>query len=398
VDTAVRDTAEPVDTAAESVDTDAEPVDTAGVDTEVADSDAPVGTDTASDTAAPWPDTGDTWVSAVDTGDEPGVHTADTGSVPEEICNGLDDDGDGEIDEDPVDGQWYYEDLDGDGFGDTSTRVRACSPPPDHVRLPDDCDDTDPLVSPLSPDVFNGIDDDCDGQIDEADVAFVAAWQCIQDPGRAAETALEAQFVADFLADLDLTMIRIDALPGSSVPAGTDLSDYSLVLYTKCGWSWAAHNQGDVDALTVGVDGGAALFMFGDDMAYRMSNVVDAEPLVMLNSTSQNGTGSAHNSLLLFDTSATHPAYAGPYGTPVDYSYAWDMDEATQAVPAAQVLATHGTFGTPVFLAWEGPFTGRRQATLLTSVYNANHGSPGSLARVNAEIVFKNTVTWLLRL
>jgi hypothetical protein len=61
------------------------------------------------------------------------------------------------------------------------------------------------------------------------------------------------------------------------------------------------------------------------------------------------------------------------------------------------VLATHGVFGTPAFVVWQGP-TSARSATILSSIYQANHGSPGSAARVNAEIVFKNVVTWLLRL
>lgn len=40
----------------------------------------------------------------------------------------------------------------------------------------------------------------------------------------------------------------------------------------------------------------------------------------------------------------------------------------------------------------------RSRLPMTSSIYQANHGSPGSAARVNAEIVFKHVVTWLLRL
>lgn len=62
-----------------------------------------------------------------------------------EICNGIDDDCDGLIDDADPD-----MDLDGDGYG-------ACV---------DDCDDMDPAVHPGASEVCNGTDDDCDGVID----------------------------------------------------------------------------------------------------------------------------------------------------------------------------------------------------------------------------------------
>ncbi|MFO0761324.1 MAG: right-handed parallel beta-helix repeat-containing protein [Byssovorax sp.] len=66
-----------------------------------------------------------------------------------ERCNGVDDDGDGQIDE--------GFDMDGDG-------VSTCPPLGGAV----DCNDQDPLVSPLAIErCDNGVDDDCDGAIDE---------------------------------------------------------------------------------------------------------------------------------------------------------------------------------------------------------------------------------------
>ncbi|MDP6582999.1 MAG: putative metal-binding motif-containing protein, partial [Vicinamibacterales bacterium] len=61
-----------------------------------------------------------------------------------ELCNGFDDDCDGDVDEDDaLDALTWYEDADGDGFGDPAAVTAACDPPPDHVDLPGDCDDGD---------------------------------------------------------------------------------------------------------------------------------------------------------------------------------------------------------------------------------------------------------------
>ncbi|GMV41964.1 MAG: hypothetical protein AMXMBFR64_36800 [Myxococcales bacterium] len=73
-----------------------------------------------------------------------------------EVCNGLDDDCDGEVDEGSPDldkdGVADCADLDDDGDGD-----------PDET----DCAPGDPTKGPTQPDVCNGEDDDCDGLVDE---------------------------------------------------------------------------------------------------------------------------------------------------------------------------------------------------------------------------------------
>ena len=82
-----------------------------------------------------------------------------------EVCNGIDDDCDGQIDEGVQ--TTYYEDTDGDGFGDAGSTTQACSVPSGFVSNDTDCDDNDAAVFPGATEVCNGIDDDCDGQIDE---------------------------------------------------------------------------------------------------------------------------------------------------------------------------------------------------------------------------------------
>ena len=91
-----------------------------------------------------------------------------------EVCNGIDDDCDGDIDDadatlDPTSGDTFYVDADGDGFGDGTNAVQACLQPSGAVADATDCDDSAASVSPAAREVCNRIDDDCDGDIDDAD-------------------------------------------------------------------------------------------------------------------------------------------------------------------------------------------------------------------------------------
>ena len=82
-----------------------------------------------------------------------------------ESCNGIDDDCDGTVDNDA--GTAYYPDVDEDSYGDDNAVVLSCTPLPGMLTIGGDCDDTDPLVNPLGTEVCNGVDDDCNGQVDD---------------------------------------------------------------------------------------------------------------------------------------------------------------------------------------------------------------------------------------
>ena len=82
-----------------------------------------------------------------------------------EVCDGVDNDCDGSVDEDVTDTFWL--DSDGDGYGDPLVSTEACAPPADHVPNADDCDDSDALMSPGNTEVCDGIDNNCDGITDE---------------------------------------------------------------------------------------------------------------------------------------------------------------------------------------------------------------------------------------
>jgi hypothetical protein len=85
----------------------------------------------------------------------------------DELCDGLDNDCDGEIDEDATDGSAWYADVDGDGYGDAETSTVACEAPEGFVQDATDCDDQDGSIHPAAAERCDGLDNDCDGEIDE---------------------------------------------------------------------------------------------------------------------------------------------------------------------------------------------------------------------------------------
>ena len=83
----------------------------------------------------------------------------------EEVCDGIDNNCDGNIDEGVE--SIFYADTDGDGFGDPNSSTSACEAPNGFVSDNTDCDDTDPDVNPGAEEVCDGVDNNCDGNIDE---------------------------------------------------------------------------------------------------------------------------------------------------------------------------------------------------------------------------------------
>ena len=86
-----------------------------------------------------------------------------------EICDRGDNDCDGDVDEEPTDGIPWYRDGDGDGWGETADAVVSCrAPAGDRVSSGGDCDDDNGLVHPAGYEFCDGLDNDCDVDIDEA--------------------------------------------------------------------------------------------------------------------------------------------------------------------------------------------------------------------------------------
>ena len=82
-----------------------------------------------------------------------------------ELCNGVDDDCDGALDEaDAVDASTWYPDIDGDGWGASGAAVVQCVQPSGTVSIGGDCDDGDVGINPGATETLaDGVDQDCSG-------------------------------------------------------------------------------------------------------------------------------------------------------------------------------------------------------------------------------------------
>lgn len=82
-----------------------------------------------------------------------------------ELCDGIDNDCDGEVD-DVLNTYWV--DGDGDGYGaGLPVALIACSTPTGYSDNSDDCNDSDGTVHPGAEELCDGIDNNCDGNVDE---------------------------------------------------------------------------------------------------------------------------------------------------------------------------------------------------------------------------------------
>ena len=134
-----------------------------------------------------------------------------------EVCDGLDNDCDGEVDNNPTDLSTWYRDFDGDRFGDEFSAVQSCSAPLDYIAAGGDCDDSRPDANPAATEVCDGIDNDCDGRDDE-DVLLTFYRDIDNDRfGNSAESVEACSVPAGYVpGDGDCDDTRADANPAAN--------------------------------------------------------------------------------------------------------------------------------------------------------------------------------------
>jgi hypothetical protein len=135
-----------------------------------------------------------------------------------EVCNGIDDNCDGMIDEGVR--SMGFVDLDGDGRGGT-TPMMGCGNQTGFSLYGDDCNDNPEangrLQSPLLAEICDLIDNDCDGVPDPADSAMAAVWYLDAD--------------GDGFGDRTRTTLSCAVPSGSYVLLATDCDDTRVAVH-----------------------------------------------------------------------------------------------------------------------------------------------------------------------
>ncbi|MBK9256192.1 MAG: SBBP repeat-containing protein [Saprospiraceae bacterium] len=128
-----------------------------------------------------------------------------------EICDGIDNNCNNVIDEGVK--TTFYQDFDGDGFGNPAVFVNECTQPLGYVINNTDCDDTDDTVYPGAPEVCDEKDNNCNGQIDEG-----------------VQNTYYADADNDGFGDPNVTMLACSA-PAGYVSDNTDCDDNDDTVY-----------------------------------------------------------------------------------------------------------------------------------------------------------------------
>ena len=68
----------------------------------------------------------------------------------------------------------WYEDNDGDGFGNPDSITNSCIIPSGHVGEAQDCDDTNADIHPDAEEICDGLDNNCNERIDDEDPTILS--------------------------------------------------------------------------------------------------------------------------------------------------------------------------------------------------------------------------------
>ncbi len=203
--------------------------------------------------------------SSLDACDQPSNYVSDSSDCDDaeastfpgatEVCDGVDNNCDGSIDESGATGELtWYADGDGDGFGDASSSIDACDQPSSYVSDSSDCDDAEASTYPGATEICDGVDNDCDGSVDESGASGESTWY--------ADTA------GDGFGDATLSLVSCDQ-PSGYVSDDSDCDDDAASSYpgaTEICDGEDNNCDGDIDE--TGADGEGTWYLDTDGDGY----------------------------------------------------------------------------------------------------------------------------------
>ncbi len=245
---------------------------------------------------------------------------ADASAFPgnTEVCDGVDNDCNSEVDDAPTDGTTYYLDSDGDGYGDAADGLDACAQPSDRVEDMTDCDDADAAVNPAATEACNGIDDDCDTDIDEAGATGESTWYVDGDGDGYGDLSDSGTLACDAPTGTVADNTDCDDASGDVNPGATEICDGAdndcdastsedgMVTFTD-----SAGTSSDVTTDFSGTSGSPATVTMSDAGTYLFCDGtyyadMDVEADVTVSSLSSGATfdGSSSHSIFNVETDA----------------------------------------------------------------------------------------------
>ncbi len=168
----------------------------------------------------------------------------------DEVCNGIDDNCNSQIDEGVL--NTYWEDADGDGYGNPDQVIQACILLSGSVENNLDCNDDDAQQNPGAYEQCNGIDDDCDGEIDEGCQYLLGGQPPIVDIGSVNQA--EANLASDALLNQDVQN-------GEYVPGQFDYAD------NDWGFQWTGPYIPGLQVVGAGLEGEPRVFIDSETLS-----------------------------------------------------------------------------------------------------------------------------------
>ncbi len=277
-----------------------------------------------------------------------------------EICNDLDDDCDGLVDENI--GTTWYADADGDGYGDATVSQIACSQPEGYVNNTNDCNDANNQIHPGATEICNGLDDNCDGQVDETTLNLnLSAGNILCNGGSTTITASGTGGAPPYLYSFNGgsfgTSNNFSATAGSHGVTikdannclGTntiDIDEPDVITIDPIEITHVACSGGNTGAINITVSGGTGTY------TYRWSNNRTTQDLVNVSGNTYSVTVADANACTASASATVNPRLAltltktnvicnggsdgtasatATAGTP-DYNYEWSNGETTETI------------------------------------------------------------------